>query len=157
MPTVPGAQVSTNKGQEAVTPQAAAPSEQMKPLGKEERVEYRDQDGNLLGEEEVQSLMAEGKASFSTKYETETKLVDEYGNIVPNQEGAKGAKSAQSVESVAPEHPDSEGADPDTSGPAEASRKPASAEVPVVPAENKEENLSSPEAQPASEASEATK
>lgn len=111
-------------------------------VNREERVEYRDQDGNLLDEEEVASLMAEGKASFSTKYQTETLLVDEFGNILPEN-------------SLAPEHPDVEGQDPDTKGPTDASRNPASVEVPVGVAENKE--VKSPVAEPASEASEATK
>ena len=46
----------------------------------EEKVEYRDEDGNLLDEEEVRAL--EGKVSFSTRYETRTRLVDEFGNEV---------------------------------------------------------------------------
>lgn len=87
--------------------------------------------------------MAEGKASFSTKYETETKLVDQYGNVVGGSQG------------VAPEHPDVEGQNPDTKGSSDASRKPAKAEIPSEAADNKE--AKSPEAQPASEASEATK
>lgn len=141
-PTVPSAQVSTGKGDEAVTSSAAAPVQQQKVLGKEERVEYRDQDGNLLDQEQVASLMAEGKASFSTKYETETKLVDEFGNLV------------QDPKSVAPEHPDVDGQNPDTKGSSDASRKPAKADIPSEPAEDKQ--VKSPEAQPASEASEAT-
>lgn len=126
-----------------MTPQAAPPVNSPRVLGKDERVEYRDQDGNLLNDEQVASLMAEGKASFSTKYETETKLVDEFGNIIPEPK------------SVAPDHPDVEGQNPDTKGSSDASRKPAQADIPSEAADNKE--VRSPEAQPASEASEATK
>lgn len=140
-PTVPSAQVSTNKGvSEAVTAQAGQPAEQ-KILGREERIEYRDQDGKLLNEEEVASLMAEGKASFSTKYETETRLVDEAGNLIPNQSG------------VAPDHPDAEGVNPDTKGQSKASREPADADVSLD--DSREEHLKKPK--PASDASEATK
>lgn len=122
-----------------MTPQAGQPEEQ-KVLGREERVEYRDQDGNLLNDEEVSSLLAEGKASFSTKYETETRLVDEHGNIISDPS------------SVAPEHPDAEGVNPDTKGQPKASNEPADAEVSID--DSKEEILK--QAKPASDASEAT-
>lgn len=46
----------------------------------EEKVEYRDENGNILNEEQVKAL--EGKVSFSTKYETRTRLVDDYGNEI---------------------------------------------------------------------------
>ncbi|WPH01498.1 dolichyl-phosphate-mannose--protein mannosyltransferase 1 [Acrodontium crateriforme] len=46
----------------------------------EEKVEYRDENGVLLNEEQVKAL--EGKVSFSTRYETRTRLVDEYGNEI---------------------------------------------------------------------------
>ena len=77
-----------------VTPQAAA---QIPIDGAitEEKVEYRDEDGNLLDEEQVKAL--EGKVSFSTRYETRTRLVDEAGNevhdgIVEGHDGAPPAK-----------------------------------------------------------------
>lgn len=41
----------------------------------EEKVEYRDEDGNLLDEAQVAAL--EGKVSFSTRYETRTRMVDQ--------------------------------------------------------------------------------
>ena len=68
-----------------ITPQVA-PSEV--PIGPgqghtEERVEYRDEQGKLLNDEEVKSL--EGKVSFSTRYETRTRLLDADGNEI--QEG----------------------------------------------------------------------
>lgn len=142
-PTVPTLQVPSGKGQqESVTPQVGQPAPiDQKVVGREERVEYRDQDGNLLGEEEVKSLMAEGKASFSTKYETETKVVDEHGNPIADPS------------SVAPEHPDAEGANPDTKGQPKASKEPADADVSVD--DSREESLRKPK--PASDASEATK
>lgn len=46
----------------------------------EEKVEYRDEDGNLLDEEQVAAL--EGKVSFSTRYETRTRMIDQYGNEI---------------------------------------------------------------------------
>lgn len=112
-------------------------------INREERVEYRDQDGNLLNDEEVSSLLAEGKASFSTKYETETRLVDEMGNLLPDQG------------QHAPQHPDAEGANPDTKGSSKASAQPADADVPLDKSGNREESLKKPK--PASDASEATK
>lgn len=46
----------------------------------EEKIEYRDENGNLLNDEQVASL--EGKVSFQTRYETRTRLVDEFGREV---------------------------------------------------------------------------
>ncbi|KJY02297.1 dolichyl-phosphate-mannose-protein mannosyltransferase [Zymoseptoria brevis] len=46
----------------------------------EERIEYRDEEGNLLDPEEVAAM--EGEVSFSTRYETKTRMVDQYGNEV---------------------------------------------------------------------------
>lgn len=140
-PTVPSAQIPSNKGaKESVTPLAGRPAEQQV-VGQADRVEYRDQDGNLLNEEEVASLKAEGKASFETRYETETKLVDEHGNILPDNS------------SIAPEHPDAEGVNPDTRGQSKPSREPAKADVSLD--DSREEELKKPK--PASDASEATK
>lgn len=67
-------------------------------LSREEKIEYRDQDGNLLNEEQVKAL--EGKVEFKTKYETRTRVVDADGNEV--------------LEVVAPPHPDAEGANQET-------------------------------------------
>ena len=87
-------------------------------IGQEEKVEYRDQDGNLLNEAQVQALLAEGKASFQTKYETRTRLVDEAGNEVDHS-------------AVAPDHPDVEGQNPQTQGLPEeqANKSPADAQA----------------------------
>lgn len=108
-------------------------------VGQEERIEYRDQDGNLLNDEQVKSLMDEGKAKFETKYETKTRLVDEQGNEVQ--------------EALAPDHPDVEGQNPDTKGVPEgqANKKPADAQAGSSLKEKQKE------AKPASDASEATK
>ncbi|TGJ83354.1 hypothetical protein E0Z10_g5421 [Xylaria hypoxylon] len=77
-----------------------------KVLAREEKVEYRDQDGNLLDEEQVKAL--EGKVEFKTKYETRTRIVDADGNDVlmsPYEPADVG---------VAPPHPDVEGANKET-------------------------------------------
>lgn len=56
----------------------------------EEKVEYRDEAGNLLDPAQVQAL--EGKVSFSTRYETRTRLVDQDGNEIvrPSHESVEG-------------------------------------------------------------------
>ncbi len=84
----------------------APPPPGQRVIAREERVEYRDQDGNILNEEQVKAL--EGKVEFKTRYETRTRVVDADGNEVPVPEGAeiKGA--------VAPPHPDVEGVDSST-------------------------------------------
>ena len=85
--------------------------------------------------------MKEGKATFETKYETHTRLVDELGNELP--------------EDFAPAHPDVQGADPDTSGlvgGGKAKSQPANAQA---GSSLKNERLN--QAKPASDASEATK
>jgi dolichyl-phosphate-mannose-protein mannosyltransferase len=87
----------------------------------------------------VQALMAEGKAKFETKYETRTRLVDEFGNEVQSP--------------VAPEHPDVEGADPETPArPEQGKSQPANAEAGSSQVKDNQN-----QAKPASDASEATK
>jgi dolichyl-phosphate-mannose-protein mannosyltransferase len=77
----------------------------------EERVEYRDQDGNLLDEEQVKAL--EGKVEFKTRYETRTRVVDAQGNevLLPPGEQLPQAQEQEQAEAagVAPPHPDVEG------------------------------------------------
>jgi dolichyl-phosphate-mannose-protein mannosyltransferase len=111
-------------------------------IAQEEKVEYRDQDGNLLDEAQVQALLAEGKASFQTKYETRTKLVDEHGNEVNPSD-------------IAPPHPDVEGQNPQTKGVPEeqANVSPADAEAGGSVKKGDDDS----KAKPASDASEATK
>lgn len=60
-----------------------------KVIHSEERIEYRDQDGNLLDEEQVKAL--EGKVEFQTRYETRTRVLDANGNeIIMPSEGVAG-------------------------------------------------------------------
>ena len=47
----------------------------------EQHIEYRDEEGNILNEEQVKAL--EGQVEFKTRYETKTRLIDEYGNELP--------------------------------------------------------------------------
>jgi dolichyl-phosphate-mannose-protein mannosyltransferase len=110
-------------------------------IAQEEKVEYRDQDGNLLDEAQVQALLAEGKATFETKYETRTKLVDEQGNEV-NPAG------------VAPDHPDAEGVNPSTKGVPEEHGNKSPADAQAGGSVKKPDDS---KAKPASDASEATK
>lgn len=69
-------------------------------LKREERIEYRDQDGNVLDEEKVKAL--EGKVEFRTRYETRTRVIDAEGNVLPDNIV------------VAPPNPDVEGLDTQT-------------------------------------------
>ncbi|KAK7537170.1 dolichyl-phosphate-mannose-protein mannosyltransferase [Phyllosticta citribraziliensis] len=111
----------------------------------DEKVEYRDENGNILNEEQVKAL--EGKVSFKTRYETRTRLVDSAGNDV-NQGG------------VAPPHPDVQGQNPETiEKPADGARQEPLA-VPVSEDKEKEasvENEDKGKPRPASEPREATK
>lgn len=71
---------------EMVTPQASV---NQASLHREEKVEYRDQEGNLLNEEQVAEL--EGKVSFQTRYETRTRVLDADGKeIEDNAAGSAG-------------------------------------------------------------------
>lgn len=109
-------------------------------LGQEEKVEYRDEQGNLLNDEQVQALVKEGKATFHTKYETRTRLVDELGNEVP--------------EGFAPAHPDVQGQNPDTKGMPEEKGKSQPAQA-NAGSSLKKDQFYPPK--PASDAKEATK
>lgn len=111
-------------------------------LSREEKVEYRDQDGNLLDEEQVKAL--EGKVSFKTRYETRTRMVDVDGNeINPPPEEA----------GVAPPHPDVDGPDSSTIKKAEQN---AADNKAVEADESKEAKSETGAAKPASEGNEAT-
>ncbi|KAJ2906029.1 Dolichyl-phosphate-mannose--protein mannosyltransferase 1 [Zalerion maritima] len=83
-------------------------------LKREERVEYRDQDGNVLDPELVKEL--EGKVEFKTRYETRTRVVDAFGNEIQEPQGgwSKDLDQDQARDPVAPPHPDVEGADSET-------------------------------------------
>ncbi|KZF20515.1 glycosyltransferase family 39 protein [Xylona heveae TC161] len=91
-----------------VTPQKAP---DLPLLRKEQRLEYRDQDGNILNEEQIAAL--EGKVSFSTRYETRTRVLDGAGNVV--LEGSAG------TEAPALPHPEVQGENPETESKAEES------------------------------------
>ena len=127
-------------------PEALAPGQSV--VSREEKVEYRDQDGNLLDPEQVKAL--EGKVSFKTRYETRTRMVDAQGNEIHVPEGA----------GVAPPHPDVEGVDRETVGIPEPDTKDKPAAQKQVKAdESKEESIEKSEkgaAKPASEGNEAT-
>jgi dolichyl-phosphate-mannose-protein mannosyltransferase len=143
IPKPPRDSEASNQDDGKVTPPAAAVApEAPSILGKEERIEYRDQDGNLLEPSQVSSLAEEGKVTFKTRYETSTKVVDADGVEV------LGANN------VAPKHPDVEGQNPDTKGkPEEGKSQPADAEINSVGSDH---DPQSPEPKPASEANEAT-
>jgi dolichyl-phosphate-mannose-protein mannosyltransferase len=116
-----------------------------KVVAREEKVEYRDQDGNLLNEEQVKAL--EGKVEFKTRYETRTRVVDAEGNEVmlpPEELAAAG---------VAPPHPDVEGANKETKK-SPVDNNPIPKEASSSKDGEKESERSAPK--PASEGNEAT-
>ena len=129
-------------------------------VSREEKIEYRDQDGNLLDEAAVKAL--EGKVSFKTRYETRTRLIDGSGNEIGEQEAHEAAADKAPV---APPHPDEEGVDPETKPAAEESiivEKPAEVKPEGVKEDIKKEEAiqekieEMKEAQPASDVEEAT-
>lgn len=131
-------------------------------VSKEERVEYRDEKGRVLDEEEVKALA--GKVSFKTRYETRTRVVDAQGHeiheaLVEAREEEGGHGQAEDI-GVAPPHPDVDGRNPETK---EAGvPEPVASEVPptVEVAEDVEKEKSveqlAKEPKPASEAKAAT-
>lgn len=76
-------------------------------VSREQKIEYRDEQGNLLDPEQVAAL--EGQISFETKYETRTRVVDADGNEI----GYVG-EDGNPIEPVHPPHPDVEGRNPET-------------------------------------------
>lgn len=88
---VAGQQRASDDGMVTPLPAGEEPA-----VSTEETIEYRDQDGNLLGSEQVAEL--EGKVSFQTKYETRTRLVDAAGNEIGD--------ASAGAEGFAPPHPD---------------------------------------------------
>lgn len=97
-PSIPVVPDAEHPGAEKVTPQPPVESAM---VSKEEKIEYRDQDGNLLNDEDVKSL--EGKVSFQTRYETRTRIIDANGNEID-----EGPASAAAKDGVAPPHPDAD-------------------------------------------------
>ena len=126
----------------------APQAEEPRIIGREEKIEYRDQDGNLLNEEQVQAL--EGKVEFQTKYETKTRVVDEDGNEI--------SAPKEPVAPVAPPHPDVEGVDKETVKGGEALPDAAEKVVPqdVAASLDGEKEAESNQPKPASEGREAT-
>ena len=119
-----------------MTPEAKAPAKRGKRepaidlpegqriLKQEQVLEHRDQDGNLLNEEQVKEL--KGKVSFKTRYETRTRLVDADGNEIvgdgeedgeampPPPDHQQEQPNGHVPEGMAPPHPDVEGQNPET-------------------------------------------
>ena len=118
-------------------------------VSREEKVEYKDQDGNLLSPEQVKEL--EGKVSFKTRYETRTRLVDAAGNEIPIPAEEAG---------VAPPHPDVDGSNRETLGIPEPNFQDMPAAQREVKAdESKEKSIETSDAnaaKPASEGNDAT-
>jgi dolichyl-phosphate-mannose-protein mannosyltransferase len=108
------------------------------------RVEYRDQNGNVLPEDLVASLRAEGKVKFETRYEPNSRM--ENAHDVPVVDGQ-----------LAPPHPDVQGQNPETASGPEDSVPPESPASVAEGNESSVEQSSSLEAKPASEGNEATK
>lgn len=121
---------------------------------REERIEYRDQDGNVLNDEQVKAL--EGKVEFKTRYETRTRMVDAEGREfeAPLSEGHQQAVGEPVA--VAPPHPDVEGVDTQTA----QKQKAAGEDESVPPAKESVEGdheAKAKAAKPASEKKEASK
>jgi len=91
-PAVPAGGQQKPPPQEHVTSKAPL---QEAAVQMEEKIEYRDQDGNLLDEAQVADL--EGKVSFKTRYETRTRVLDAEGNEI--DDGSAGSAG------TAPPHP----------------------------------------------------
>ena len=121
----------------SVTPEA-----QPSLKGKKARVEYRDENGNVLPESLVSSLRKNEKVKFETRFEYRSRLAN--GHEVDVVDGK-----------VAPPHPDVEGQNPQTVQDDE--RRPVEDVQAPVPGDGKSsEESNSPEAKPASEGNEAT-
>lgn len=123
-------------------------------LSKEERIEFRDENGRVLDEEEVKAL--EGKVSFKTRYETRTRIVDAQGNEL--HESLVEARDHEE-QGVAPPHPDVEGRNPETkeAGDAEPSNLPPTVEAGEDETKEKSVEKEAKSPKPASEAQGATK
>lgn len=150
IPTTPAVQAAAppaNKAQDPVNPaqdqeQEAAVTEP-KLSGSVARVEYRDQNGNILDESLVSSLRSEGKVKFETRYESKRL---ENAQEIPIVDGQ-----------LAPPHPDVEGQNPETGSNAEDSIAPESPASVAGGNERSVEKPIEPIPSPASEGNEATK
>ncbi|KAF9735476.1 hypothetical protein PMIN02_006053 [Paraphaeosphaeria minitans] len=128
-------------------------AEELPVLSKEERIEFRDENGRVLDEEEVKAL--EGKVSFKTRYETRTRIVDSAGNEL--HESLVEAREGED-QGVAPPHPDVEGRNPETKEANEAEVSELPPTVEAVEDEKKEKSIEehAKVPKPASEAKAAT-
>ena len=110
---------------ENVTPQPAVEEASVR---REEKVEYRDQDGNLLNEEEVAALA--GKVDFQTRYETRTRMIDADGNeISDNFAGTAPPHPADREPETAANNPENDGRElPATASPEDDLAKEKSAQ-----------------------------
>lgn len=125
-------------------------------ISKEERVEYRDENGRILNDDEVEALA--GKVSFKTRYETRTRIVDAQGNEI--YEALVDSHGPAEEQGVAPPHPDAEGRNPETQEQeqaAEASEVPPTVEAAADQEKEKSVEQQKNDAKPASEAQAATK
>lgn len=118
-PAVPAGGQQKPPPQDLVTSQAPL---QEAAVQMEEKIEYRDQDGNLLDQAQVAEL--EGKVSFQTRYETRTRVLDADGNEVDDESaGVKGTappSAADREPETAAEQPEDDGREyPATASPEE--------------------------------------
>lgn len=125
-----------------------APSSETSIVAKEEKIEFRDQDGNLLSDEQVAEL--QGKVDFETKYETKTRVVDDLGAEIPAPDGGWEGKLGGA--GVAPPHPDVDGVDEKT-----VAGKDAGAAKEFAASRDGEKEAEGSKAKPASEGKEATR
>ncbi|CAO2657406.1 Nn.00g035320.m01.CDS01 [Neocucurbitaria sp. VM-36] len=142
--------------QAAVSPPPQGVPKDLPVVSKEERIEYRDEHGRILNDDEVSALA--GKVSFKTRYETRTRIVDAQGNEI--YEGLVDAHGAAEEQGVAPPHPDVDGRNPETQEQdqaAEASEAPPTVEVAEDQQKEKSVEQHKSDAKPASEAQAATK
>jgi dolichyl-phosphate-mannose-protein mannosyltransferase len=130
-----------DKAREAVSGKAAGGPEK---VIKADKVEYRDQDGNLLNEEQVKAL--EGKASFSTRYETRSGILDADGHVI-----------MPDVAGVAPPHPDAESGTKEVPENEGRDSPPSISPEQDLQKEKSVEEAATDKPKPASEANEATK
>jgi dolichyl-phosphate-mannose-protein mannosyltransferase len=140
----------------AVSAPPVADPDDLPILSQEERVEFRDENGRILDEEEVAAL--EGKVSFKTRYETRTRIVDGEGHEVYESLVDAREVDGQDAPGVAPPHPEIEGQNPETESIPEAEVSDTPPTIDVKEDQQKERSVEN-EAQkpkPASEAQAAT-
>jgi dolichyl-phosphate-mannose-protein mannosyltransferase len=136
---------------EKPSPPPQQPKKELPVVSKEERIEYRDENGRVLNDEEVAAL--QGKVSFKTRYETRTRIIDAEGNEIH-----EALVDAREDSGVAPPHPDVEGRNPETKekGEAEASDAPPTVEAGEDQKKERSVEGQKGEPKPASEAKAAT-